>query len=292
MKKILDNFYKYLTLFAAIFVILIVLGIFISLYLNSKLAIDTFGFIKFALSKAWNPGKDIYGGLPAIFGTIVSTILALLIATPIALGIGIFLSEICPQKFKNPFSTAIELLAAIPSIIYGMWALFFLAPFVSKYIAPLFGAHTTGICIFTASLVLAIMIIPYIAAIVRDAIDNVPNVLKESAYGLGANKYEVVRHVILPYTKTVILGAIILALGRALGETMAVTFVMGNVFKIPQSLFEPGTSITVKIANEFNEAYTDLYTSSLFLLGFILFIMSFAFISLAKVFILKRKIKA
>lgn len=292
MKKILDNFYKYLTLFAAIFVILIVLGIFISLYLNSKLAIDTFGFIKFALSKAWNPSKEIYGGLPAIFGTIVSTILALLIATPIALGIGIFLSEICPQKFKNPFSTAIELLAAIPSIIYGMWALFFLAPFVSKYIAPLFGAHTTGICIFTASLVLAIMIIPYIAAIVRDAIDNVPNVLKESAYGLGANKYEVVRHVILPYTKTVILGAIILALGRALGETMAVTFVMGNVFKIPQSLFEPGTSITVKIANEFNEAYTDLYTSSLFLLGFILFIMSFAFISLAKVFILKRKIKA
>ncbi len=292
MKKILDNFYKYLTLFAAIFVILIVLGIFISLYLNSKLAIDTFGFIKFALSKVWNPSKEIYGGLPAIFGTIVSTILALLIATPIALGIGIFLSEICPQKFKNPFSTAIELLAAIPSIIYGMWALFFLAPFVSKYIAPLFGAHTTGICIFTASLVLAIMIIPYIAAIVRDAIDNVPNVLKESAYGLGANKYEVVRHVILPYTKTVILGAIILALGRALGETMAVTFVMGNVFKIPQSLFEPGTSITVKIANEFNEAYTDLYTSSLFLLGFILFIMSFAFISLAKVFILKRKIKA
>jgi len=292
VKKILDNFYKYLTLFAAIFVILIVLGIFISLYLNSKLAIDTFGFIKFALSKVWNPSKEIYGGLPAIFGTIVSTILALLIATPIALGIGIFLSEICPQKFKNPFSTAIELLAAIPSIIYGMWALFFLAPFVSKYIAPLFGAHTTGICIFTASLVLAIMIIPYIAAIVRDAIDNVPNVLKESAYGLGANKYEVVRHVILPYTKTVILGAIILALGRALGETMAVTFVMGNVFKIPQSLFEPGTSITVKIANEFNEAYTDLYTSSLFLLGFILFIMSFAFISLAKVFILKRKIKA
>ena len=267
MKNFLDKLYKYLTLLAATIVILVVIGIFFSLYLNSKLALDTFGLIKFALSSTWNPSQEIYGGLPAIFGTVVSTLIALIIATPIALGIGIFLSEICPQKLKNTFSTAIELLAAIPSIIYGMWALFFLAPFVAKYIAPLFGKQTTGICIFTAGLVLAIMIIPYIAAIVRDAIDNVPNVLKESAYGLGANKYEVVRHVIIPYTKTVILGAIILALGRALGETMAVTFVMGDVFKIPHSLFEPGTSITVKIANEFNEAYTDLYTSSLFLLG-------------------------
>jgi len=292
VKSWFDKVYKSFTLISAIIVILVVIGIFISLYLNSKLAIDTFGFIKFILSSTWNPGQDIYGGLPAIFGTIISTLIALIIAAPIALGIGIFLSEICPQRFKNIFSTAIELLAAIPSIIYGMWALFFLAPFVSKHIAPLFGKQTTGICVFTAGLVLAIMIIPYIAAIVRDAIDNVPSVLKESAYALGANKYEVVKNIIIPYTKTVILGAIILALGRALGETMAVTFVMGNVFKIPKSLFEPGTSITVKIANEFNEAYTDLYVSSLFLLGFILFIMSFTFISLAKAVILKKKIKA
>ncbi|WP_459896107.1 phosphate ABC transporter permease subunit PstC [Desulfurobacterium crinifex] len=272
------------------------------LYKESALSIHTFGVWNFITSTVWNPPMEKFGGAPAIFGTLVSTVIAILIAVPVAIGIAIFLTEISPHFLRTPVGVAVELLAAIPSIIYGMWGLFYFAPFMRDKVQPLihatlgkipvvgewFAGYTPGIGLLTASIVLSIMILPFTAAIARDSFNMVPNILKESAYALGATKWDVMKDVVIPYAKLGVIGGIILSLGRALGETMAVTFVMGNQPVIPHSLLEPATSITVTLANEFTEADTDLYLSSLFYLALILFVMSFLVIAIGKFVFLKK----
>jgi phosphate transport system permease protein len=283
-------------------VVLILFAIFVVLYKESSLSIHTFGVWHFITSKVWNPPMEKFGGAPAIFGTVVSTLISILIAVPVAIGIAIFLTEIAPHSLRTPVGVAIELLAAIPSIIYGMWGLFFFAPFMRDYLQPVihatlgklpligswFSGYTPGIGLLTASIVLSIMILPFTAAIARDSFNMVPDILKESAYALGATKWDVMKDVVIPYARLGVVGGVVLSLGRALGETMAVTFVMGNQPVIPHSLLEPATSITVTLANEFTEADTDLYLSSLFYLALILFVMSFLVISVGKFFFLKK----
>ena len=219
-------------------------------------------------------------------GSIMSTALAMLFAVPIAIGVAIFLSEIAPQKMKAPVGVSIELLAAIPSVIYGMWGLFYFVPIIRD----LFGG--LGIGLLTAGIVLAVMVLPFMAAVTRDAMNTTPDILKESAYALGGTKWDVIKDIVIPYAKAGIIGAAILALGRAIGETMAVTFVMGNVHKIPSLITDPATSIPVTLANEFTEADEDLYFSSLFFLALVLFVLSFAIIAFAKFAFLKRGRKA
>ena len=291
-----------IALLSAIAVVVILVALFIVLYRESSLAISTFGVWKFVTSTVWNPPLEKFGGAPAIFGTIVSTIISIAIAVPVAIGIAIFLTEIAPHFLRTPVGVAIELLAAIPSIIYGMWGLFFFAPFMRDKVQPIihatlgkfpvigqwFSGYTPGIGLLTASIVLSVMILPFTAAIARDSFKMVPDILKESAYALGATKWDVMKDVVIPYAKLGVIGGIILSLGRALGETMAVTFVMGNQPVIPKSLLEPATSITVTLANEFTEADTDLYLSSLFYLALILFVMSFIVIVVGKFLFLKK----
>jgi phosphate transport system permease protein len=207
----------------------------------------------------------------------------MIIATPIAIGIAIYLNELAPKYLKGPVGVSIELLAAIPSVIFGMWGLFYLAPIIRDFTGG------SGIGLFTAGIVLAIMILPFIAAVTRDSMKTTPDILKESAYALGATKWDVIKDVVLPYAKAGVIGSLILALGRAIGETMAVTFVMGNVHRIPDSIFSPTTSIPVTLANEFNEAESELFFSSLFLLALVLFVISFTFIAFAKFYFLRRK---
>ncbi|WP_200763762.1 phosphate ABC transporter permease subunit PstC [Nitrosophilus alvini] len=285
MKNIADMIFKNLVTFFAISVLIILVAIFTVLFNEAKPAIDAFGF-DFITNEKWAPNLEIFGGYPAIYGSIVSTFIAMIIATPIAIGIAIFLSEISPQFLKSPVGTSIELLAAIPSIIYGMWGLFYFAPILRD----IFGG--TGLGLLTAGIVLSIMILPFIAAITRDAMNTTPDILKESAYALGATKWDVIKNIIIPYAKAGVIGSIILALGRAIGETMAVTFVMGNVHKIPKQLTDPATSIPVTLANEFAEADTDLYYSALFYLALILFLISFVVIGLAKFYFLRKVRKA
>ncbi|MEO2066568.1 MAG: phosphate ABC transporter permease subunit PstC [Desulfurobacteriaceae bacterium] len=289
-------------LLSALIVVFILVSLFIVLYRESSLAVSTFGVWKFITSTVWNPPMEKFGGAPAIFGTIVSTVISIAIAVPVAIGIAIFLTEIAPHFLRTPVGVAIELLAAIPSIIYGMWGLFFFAPFMRDKVQPVihatlgklpvigqwFSGYTPGIGLLTASIVLSIMILPFTAAISRDSFNMVPDILKESAYALGATKWDVMKDVVIPYAKLGVIGGIILSLGRALGETMAVTFVMGNQPVIPKSLLEPATSITVTLANEFTEADTDLYLSSLFYLALILFVMSFIVIVIGKFLFLKK----
>ncbi len=289
-------------LLSALIVVFILVSLFIVLYKESSLAVSTFGVWKFITSTVWNPPMEKFGGAPAIFGTIVSTVISITIAVPVAIGIAIFLTEIAPHFLRTPVGVAIELLAAIPSIIYGMWGLFFFAPFMRDKVQPVihatlgklpvigqwFSGYTPGIGLLTASIVLSIMILPFTAAISRDSFNMVPDILKESAYALGATKWDVMKDVVIPYAKLGVIGGIILSLGRALGETMAVTFVMGNQPVIPKSLLEPATSITVTLANEFTEADTDLYLSSLFYLALILFVMSFIVIVIGKFLFLKK----
>ncbi len=289
-------------LLSAVTVVVILVALFIVLYKESSLAITTFGVWKFVTSTVWNPPLEKFGGAPAIFGTIVSTVISIAIAVPVAIGIAIFLTEIAPHFLRTPVGVAIELLAAIPSIIYGMWGLFFFAPFMRDKVQPVihatlgklpfigqwFSGYTPGIGLLTASIVLSIMILPFTAAIARDSFKMVPDILKESAYALGATKWDVMKDVVIPYAKLGVIGGIILSLGRALGETMAVTFVMGNQPVIPKSLLEPATSITVTLANEFTEADTNLYLSSLFYLALILFVMSFIVIVIGKFLFLKK----
>ena len=289
-------------LLSALLVVLILGALFIVLYRESSLAIETFGLVKFVTSTVWNPPMEKFGGAPAIFGTVVSTLIAIAIAVPVAIGIAIFLTEIAPHFLRTPVGVAVELLAAIPSIIYGMWGLFFFAPFMRDKVQPIihqslgklpvvggwFSGYTPGIGLLTASVVLSIMVLPFTAAIARDSFKMVPDILKESAYALGATKWDVMKDVVIPYAKLGVIGGIILSLGRALGETMAVTFVMGNQPVIPKSLLEPATSITVTLANEFTEADTELYLSSLFYLALILFVMSFIVIVVGKFLFLKR----
>jgi phosphate transport system permease protein len=283
VNKINDFIFLNITRLAAFALFVILLAIFIVLFIEAKPAIDTFG-TDFLISSKWAPNLEIFGGFPAIAGSILSTLIAMALAVPLALGIAIFLSEIAVQKLKAPVGVAIELLAAIPSVIYGMWGLFYFAPILRV----LFGGN--GLGLLSAGIVLSIMILPFMASVARDAMNTTPDILKESAYALGATKWDVIKSVIIPYAKAGVLGAAILALGRAIGETMAVTFVMGNVHKIPDTITSAATSIPVTLANEFTEADSALYYSSLFYLALILFAISFIVIGIAK-FIFFRKLR-
>ena len=281
--KLFRNF----SFFSATLSFFLLVGIFSILFTYAQEAMHEFGF-DFLLNETWEADEDdeggIFGGYVPIIGTLLSTLIAMAIATPLAMGIAIFLTEIASENIGKPVSIAIELLAAIPSIIYGMWGLFYFAPIVQSVIGG------NGVGLLTAGIVLAIMVIPFMAAISRDAMNTTPLVLKESAYAMGATKFEVIKDVIMPYAKGGIIGSIILALGRALGETMAVAFLIGSVMSIPGSISDPTTSIPVLLANNFAEAQ-DLEMSSMYFLALILFIVSFFIISLAKFYFLGRKVK-
>lgn len=303
--KITDIVFLSITALTAFSIIAISIGIFIVLFKESLPAMNKFGFEGFILSTEWDPVQEVFGAAPALIGTLITSFFALIFAVPIAIGIAIFITEIAPSFLKGIIGTAIELLAAIPSIIYGMWGLFTLAPIMSQKIEPffqstigklplvgrLFEGTPLGVDLFTASIILSIMIIPFTASIARDSFNLTPAVLKESAYAIGATKWEVVKDVVLPYSKLGVLGGVGLSLGRALGETMAVAFVLGNLNQIPTSLFDAAATVTVKLANEFTEADKDIYLSSLYFLAFLLFIMSFTILALAKVFLLKAERK-
>lgn len=284
----------------ALLVLLSLGGILLSLIIGAWPSITEFG-LGFYTSNNWDTVNDEYGALAPIYGTIVTSIIAIAIAVPVSFGIAIFLTELCPSFLKKPLGIAIELLAGIPSIIYGMWGLFVFAPYFSEHIQPwlienvgtlpvigqVFTGAPMGLGMFTASLVLAIMIIPFIAATMRDVFSVVPDLLKESAYGMGATTWEVMFKIILPYTKTGVVGGVILGLGRALGETMAVTFLIGNAFNISPSLFTSGVTITSALANEFAEASSDLHLASLLHLGLILFVITFVVLSLSKLMLMR-----
>jgi phosphate transport system permease protein len=304
-KHIPELIFFSLTAVASFTVIIFIIGIISVLFKESSLAIGKFGLIDFLTSTVWNPVTGMFGAATAIYGTFLTTGLALLFAIPTALGIAIFVTEISPNFLKAPIGVAIELLAAIPSIIYGMWGLFTLAPIMSKYIEPalkssignlplvglLFKGTPMGIDLLTASVILAIMIIPFTASIARDSFNLTPSVVKESAYAIGATKWEVVKNVVLPYSKLGVFGGVALSLGRALGETMAVAFVLGNNHKIATSLLDAASTITVSLANEFTEADSDIYLSSLYYLALVLFVMSFIILAIAKFFLLRAEKK-
>ncbi|MDD2557170.1 MAG: phosphate ABC transporter permease subunit PstC [Desulfuromonas sp.] len=297
-----EKLFSGITFSAAFLILVIIASIFISLFRESLMAIDSFGFFGFVSSTAWDPVREQFGAATTLYGTLVTTILALVVAVPVSLGIAIFITELCPKFLKPIVSTAIELLAAIPSIIYGMWGLFTFAPLMSDCVEPLlqkifepiplFGQLFTGvplgIDILTTSIILSIMITPFIASIVRDTFALTPVQLKESAYGIGATRWEVIKDVMIPYSKTGIFGSVIIAMGRALGETMAVAFVLGNKHAIATSLFDASATITVTLANEFTEADSDLYLSSLFYLALILLGMNFLLLAVAKMFLARR----
>ena len=295
-----DRVFHGVTATSALIVLALIGGIAAALVVGAWPALAKFG-PAFVTSMDWNPVTDEYGAAVAIFGTLASSALAMVIAVPVSFGIALFVTELAPVWLRQPISTAVELLAAIPSIIYGMWGLFVFAPFLSTYVQPwlsgalggwpvvgyLFSGPPIGIGIFTAGMVLAIMIIPFITAVMRDTFEVVPGVLKESSYALGATTWEVARSVILPYTKTGVIGGIMLGLGRALGETMAVTFVIGNAHSIPGGLFYPGNSIAATLANEFTEATGEIYTSALIALGLVLFVITLIVLILARLLLLR-----
>ncbi|MEA1918512.1 MAG: phosphate ABC transporter permease subunit PstC [Campylobacterota bacterium] len=285
MTKILDSVFEHSTRIIAFSVLFIVAWIFTVLFQNSLESMQTFGF-DFVTDLKWAPNLEKFGAFPAIFGSVISTFLAMILAIPVAIGVAIFLSEIAPEKLKSPVGVSIELLAAIPSVIYGMWGLFYFIPIIRDIFGGL------GIGMLTAGIVLAIMILPFMAAVTRDAMNTTPDILKESAYALGGTKWDVIKDVVIPYAKAGIIGSMILALGRAIGETMAVTFVMGNVHKISTDITAPATSIPVTLANEFTEADTELYFSSLFELAFILLLISFTIIAISKFFFLRKARRA
>jgi phosphate transport system permease protein len=295
-----DTAFRLLTKSAAIGVLLILGGVMFSLVDGSMLALRAFGF-DFLFEQRWNPVTEKFGALAPIYGTVVTSFIAMLIAVPVGLLIAVFLTELCPMFLRRPIGIAIELLAGIPSIIYGIWGLFVFAPFLQDTLQPfliatfgnipvlsaLFAGPPYGIGVLTAGLILAIMVLPFITSISRDVFDAVPPVLKEAAYGVGCTTWEVVRNVVLPYTRVGVIGGIMLGLGRALGETMAVTFVIGNAHKISASILAPGTTISATIANEFTEAVGDLYTSSLIALGLILFVITFIVLAAARYMLLR-----
>ena len=298
-QHLLDMVFRITTRFFAFVVFAILAGIVITLLIGSLPAIKAFGF-DFLVSSEWNPVTDQFGALVPIVGTLATSIIALLIGIPVSFGIALFITEMSPRWLKRPLGIAVELLAGIPSIIYGMWGLFVFAPAFAKIepwltdhlgdaalIGPLFQGPPMGIGMLTAGLILAIMVIPFIASVTRDVFEIVPPMLKESAYGLGATTWEVVWHVVLPYTKIGVVGGIMLGLGRALGETMAVTFVIGNAHELNKSLLMPGNSISSALANEFTEAVGPLYTSALIELGLILFLITFIVLSLSKLLLMQ-----
>jgi len=293
--NLLDILFRNITRLSAFAVLLLLVAIIVSLVIGSIPSIKSFGF-KFLTSAEWNPVMEEFGALIPIIGTLATSAIALLIAIPVSFGIALFLTELSPRWLRRPLGIAVELLAGIPSIIYGMWGLFVFAPLFADHVqpwlienlgplpifGPLFQGIPMGIGMLTAGIILAIMVIPFIASVMRDVFEVVPTLLKESAYGLGATTWEVMWHVVLPYTKIGVAGGIMLGLGRALGETMAVTFVIGNAHELSASLLMPGNSISSALANEFNEAVGELYTSALIELGLILFLITFIVLSLAR----------
>ncbi|HWA30471.1 MAG TPA: phosphate ABC transporter permease subunit PstC [Rhizomicrobium sp.] len=290
-----DARFRFFTRAAALLVLLIFSGIMIALVQGALPAIKAFGW-GFLTTSVWNPVTEKFGGWPAIYGTLITSFLAMIIAVPLGIGIAIFLTEICPRALKRPVGIAIELLAGIPSIIYGIWGLFIFAPYFQVHIQPalieffseipvlqdIFAGPPYGIGIFTASLILSIMILPFMSAVTRDVFETVPAMQKEAAYGIGCTTWEVMWRIVLPFSRSGVVGGAMLALGRALGETMAVTFVIGNAHRIETSLFAPGTTISAAIANEFTEALGDLYVPSLIYTGLILFGITFIVLATAQ----------
>ena len=293
--RLTDNAFRQITRAAAVGVLLILGGVIFSLFEGALPAFQAFG-LNFLVQESWNPVTEKFGAFAPIYGTIMTSFIAMAIAVPLGLLITLFLTELCPLWLRRPIGIAIELLAGIPSIIYGIWGLFVFAPFLQQYVQPalidifghvpvlssLFAGPPYGIGVLTAGLILAIMVLPFVTSVSRDVFEAVPPVLKEAAYGLGCTTWEVVRYVVLPYTRVGVIGGIMLGLGRALGETMAVTFVIGNAHRVSSSLIAPGTTISATIANEFTEAVGDLYTSSLIALGFLLFVITFIVLAAAR----------
>lgn len=299
-----DFFFEKTTLVFALSTLVALTGIIVSLFVSSMPVLQTFG-LKFFYTIEWDIINSQFGGLIAIFGTVVTATIAIVIALPLSFGIAVFLTETCPMRLRRPLGTAIELLAAVPSIIYGMFGLFVFAPLFAEYVQPalastlgqipvigiLFTGAFNGIGILAAGLILAMMILPFIASVMRDVFEIVPPILKESAYGIGCTTWEVVTKIVLPYTKTGVVGGVMLGLGRALGETMAVTFVIGNAHKLSPSLFSPGNSIASTLANEFGEAEPGLHYASLFALALALFVITLVVLSLAKWMLLRAEAK-
>ena len=295
-----DRLFRLVTAGAAWLVLIVLGGAAASMAWGGRLAFETFGW-SFVTSTDWNAVSGEFGALVPIYGTLATSIIALLIAVPVSIGIALFLTDIAPRWLRAPIGTAIELLAAIPSIIYGMWGLFVFAPFMATHVEPwlndrlgplpvigvLFTGPPIGIGLLTASLVLGIMILPFVTAVARDVFNAVPTSLKEAAVALGSTRWEILSRVTLPYTRSAIIGAIFLGLGRALGETMAVTFVLGNAHDLSASLLMPSNSIAAAIANEFTEADSDLYRSSLIALAFLLFLVTFVVLSAAKLMLMR-----
>ena len=295
-----DSTFRIMTQCSAIAVLVLLAGVILSLVIGSLPAWKAFGF-GFFTSESWNPVTEKFGAAPAIYGTLLTSFLAMLIGVPVSLGIAIFLTEICPERLRRPIGIAVELLAGIPSIIYGIWGLFVFAPWFQVHVQPLFidgfanipvlnqlfAGPPYGIGMLTAGLILAIMVLPFITSITREVFETVPPVLKEAAYGIGCTRWEVMRRVVIPYTRVGIIGGVMLGLGRALGETMAVTFVIGNAHRISASVLAPGTTISATIANEFTEAVGDLYTSSLIALGLILFVITFIVLAAARYMLMR-----
>ncbi|MBG3129126.1 phosphate ABC transporter permease PstC [Proteus mirabilis] len=291
-----DVIFSALVRLAALITLLLLTGIIVSLIFASWPSIQQFG-LSFLWSKEWDPPAQEFGALVPIYGTIVTSVIALVIAVPVSFGIALFLTELAPNWLKRPLGIAIELLAAIPSIVYGMWGLFVFAPLFATYfqepvgnvmssipiVGELFSGPAFGIGILAAGVILAIMIIPYIASVMRDVFEQTPVMMKESAYGIGCTTWEVIWNIVLPYTRNGVIGGVMLGLGRALGETMAVTFIIGNTYQLDSaSLFMPGNSITSALANEFAEAETGLHTAALMELGLILFVITFIVLAISK----------
>jgi phosphate transport system permease protein len=298
--RLADKTFQYLTHATALGVLGLLGCIIFALVIGSLPALRTFGF-DFLVTQNWNPVTERFGALAPIYGTLITSLIAMAIAVPLGLFVAMFLTELCPLWLRRPIGIAVELLAGIPSIIYGIWGLFVFAPFLQSHVQPLlietfgevpilsslFAGPPYGIGTLTAGLILAIMVLPFITSISRDVFETVPAVLKESAYGLGCTTWEVFRNVVLPYTRVGVIGGVMLGLGRALGETMAVTFVIGNAHKIAPSILAPGTTISATIANEFTEAVGDIYTSSLIALGLILFAITLVVLAVARYLLLR-----
>jgi phosphate transport system permease protein len=274
-----DAVFHNLTRFSAFAVLVIMGGVIVSLIIGSIPTFRALGF-GFLTGQSWNPPLEKFGAAPSIYGTLVTSFIAMVIAVPVGIGVAIFLTELCPAPLRRPVGIAIELLAGIPSIIYGMWGFFVLNPFLQATLG-------SGLSLFTAGLVLAIMVLPFITSITRDVFETVPPMLKESAYGLGCTRWEVIKNVVIPFTRVGIIGGVMLALGRALGETMAVTFVVGNANRISGSLLAPGTTISATIANQFGEADPGLYTSALITLGLLLFVVTFIVLAAARLMLMR-----
>ncbi len=299
-QRLADALFRNTTRAFAIGVMALLFAVLGALLLGAMPAISAFGF-SFLWTSAWNPVKSVFGALPAIYGTLVTSAIAMLLAVPVGLGIAMFLTELCPPWLRRPIGTLIELLAAIPSIIYGIWGLFVLAPVLQMTVQPfvvdtlgniplvgvLFAGPPLGLGVLTAGFILAVMVLPFVASVTRDVFQTVPAMLREIAYGMGATTAEVVRRIVLPYTRVGVVGGIMLGLGRALGETMAVTFVIGNAHRVSASLLAPGTTISATLANEFTEAVGDLYAPALIELGLILFVITFIVLAAAKLLLLR-----